>query len=173
MFGGRGDPRGPWERPVPAASAARRDQARGAPLPAPGTHDMGRRVSGGDGAPHGTAGDAGRWGAGPRRDGGGHAAGRGHTCDEPTGIPTGRGAAARPRGCAGSIRCWWRPRMPTRLFPPCMMSNKGVVKLSQKIVRLCSEERTIRDFGLSRAPVTVDGWAWGIYPQRPGTRPEI
>jgi hypothetical protein len=21
--------------------------------------------------------------------------------------------------------------------------------------------------------VTVDGWAWGIYPQRPGTRPGI
>jgi len=27
----------------------------------------------------------------------------------------------------------------------------GIVKLTQKIVRLCSKERTIEDFGLSRA----------------------
>src|SRR5438132_9948125 len=29
----------------------------------------------------------------------------------------------------------------------------GIVKLTQKIARLCSKERTIGDFGLSRGPV--------------------
>ena len=29
----------------------------------------------------------------------------------------------------------------------------GIVKLTQKIARLCSKERTIEGFGLSRAPV--------------------
>jgi hypothetical protein len=29
----------------------------------------------------------------------------------------------------------------------------GIVKLTQKISRLCSKERTIEGFGLSRAPV--------------------
>jgi hypothetical protein len=32
-------------------------------------------------------------------------------------------------------------------------STLGIVKLTQKIARLCSKERTIEGFGLSRAPV--------------------
>jgi hypothetical protein len=42
-----------------------------------------------------------------------------------------------------------RGRMPQR--GPRILT--GIVKLSQKIVHLCSKERTIEDSGLSRAPV--------------------
>ena len=35
----------------------------------------------------------------------------------------------------------------------CDALAEGIVKLTQKIARLCSKERTIEGFGLSRAPV--------------------
>jgi hypothetical protein len=41
-------------------------------------------------------------------------------------------------------RCSWRPRERAR---------NGIVKLTQKLARLCSKEKTVEGFGRSRAPV--------------------
>jgi hypothetical protein len=54
------------------------------------------------------------------------------------------------RGKAGDQ--WpFAPLLDRLLCPAVRRQRRGIVKLTQKIARLCSEERTIEDFGLSRA----------------------